>query len=197
MATPALILSSMNAQKADLANLIAAANNIANETKSTFGKLTPSQLNWKPSADRWSVAQCFDHLLTSHEGYFPRIDNVLAGKKRTFWERMPVLPGLAGKMLIKSLDPANTRKIKAPKRFEPAESNVKASVINDFVDQQGKIVEKMKATEYLDLENIVITSPALAAITYSLMDAYRIIVVHAQRHFQQAKRVMDESGFPA
>ena len=54
----------------------------------------------------------------------------------------------------------------------------------------------MKATEHLNLEKIVVTSPAAAAITYSLMDAYRIIVVHEQRHFQQAKRVIQESGFP-
>ena len=186
----------MNAQKADLANLIAAANNIANEAKSTFGHLSPSQLNWKPSADRWSVAQCFDHLLTSNEGYLPIVDSVLAGRKQTFWERMPVLPGLAGKLLIKSLDPANPRKMKAPKKFEPGQSNITGSVITDFVDQQGRLVEKMKATEHLDLEKIVITSPALAAITYSLMDAYRIIVVHEQRHFQQAKRVTEESAFP-
>ena len=188
--------SSMNAQKADLANLIAAANNIANDAKSTFGHLNPSQLNWKPSTDRWSVAQCFDHLLSANRGYFPVIEGVLAGKKRTFWERVPVLPGLAGKLLIKSLEPTTTRKLKAPKRFEPAQSEISASVINDFVDQQGKIVEKMKATEHLDLEGIIITSPVSAAITYSLMDAYRIIVVHEQRHFQQAKRVMEESAFP-
>lgn len=187
----------MNAQKADLASLIAATNNIANEAKSTFGHLTPSQLNWKPSPDRWSVAQCFDHLITSNNGYFPVIDNVLAGRKRTFWESIPVLPGLAGKLLIKSLDPASTRKIKAPKRFEPAQSDISASVIDDFADQQSKIVEKMKATEHLDLERIVITSPVASAVTYSLMDAYRIIVVHEQRHFQQAKRVMEETGFPA
>jgi hypothetical protein len=29
------------------------------------------------------------------------------------------------------------------------------------------------------------------------MDAYRVIVVHEHRHFQQAKRVTEESGFPA
>ena len=187
----------MNAQKADLANLIAAANNIADEAKSTFGHLSPSQLNWKPSADRWSVAQCFDHLLTSHEGYLPIVDSVLAGKKRTLWESMPLIPGLIGKLMIKSLDPANTRKMKAPQRFQPAQSDIKASVINDFAEQQGKIVEKMKATEHLDLENIVITSPVTAVVTYSLMDAYRIIVVHAQRHIQQSKLVMDEIAFPA
>ncbi len=187
----------MNAQKADLANLIATANQIANDTKSTFGHLSPAQLNWKPSPDRWSVAQCFDHLLTSNKGYFPVIDDVFAGKKRTFWERMPVLPGLAGKLLIKSMEPSSTRKVKAPKRFQPAQSDISASIINDFAGQQSKLVEKMKASEHLDLERIVITSPVTAAITYSLMDAYRLIVVHEQRHFQQAKRVMEESSFPA
>jgi hypothetical protein len=186
----------MDAQTADLRTLMSAVNNIAGEIKTTFGQLTPSQLNWKPSADRWSVAQCFDHLLTTNNGYFPVIDSVIAGHKQTLWTRVPGLPKLAGKLLIKSLDPASTRKLKAPKSFQPAQSDISGSVLNDFIAQQTKIVEKMKATEQLDLERIVISSPISAAITYSLMDAYRIMVVHEQRHFQQAKRVTEESAFP-
>ena len=187
----------MDYQHADLPSLIAEANSVASEAKSKFGNLTTSQLNWKPSADRWSVAQCFDHLLTAHKGYLPIFESVLAGKRPTLWEKMPGLPGLAGKLLIKTLDPVSTRKLKAPKNFEPAQSDIRVSVIDDFVDQQRQIVEKMKKSERLDLEKIVITSPALSVVTYSLLDAYRIIVVHGQRHFQQAKRVTEESGFPA
>ncbi|HEU4934381.1 MAG TPA: DinB family protein [Pyrinomonadaceae bacterium] len=186
----------MDYKTADLPSLITAVNQLAADTKSTFGHLSPTQLNWKPSAERWSVGQCFDHLLTSNKGYFPIVDDVLKGRKQSIWESMPLLPGLAGKLLIKSLDPASTRKIKAPKRFEPAQSDISASVINDFIDQQTLIGEKMKATEHFDLEKIVITSPVAAAITYSLMDAYRIIVVHEHRHFQQAKRVIEEAAFP-
>lgn len=183
-------------QKADLANLISAANKVAEEARSAFDRLTPSQLNWKPSPERWSVGQCFDHLITTNKGYFPIFEDVLAGKKQTFLESMPVLPGLAGKLLIKSLDPSSTRRIKAPKKFQPAQSDISSSVINDFTNQQARIVQKMQATAHLDLEKIVITSPVSAAITYSLMDAYRIIVVHEQRHFQQSQRVTEESGFP-
>ena len=187
----------MDYRTAGLPDVITAANNVANEARTTFGHLTPSQLNWKPSPERWSVAQCFEHLLTSNKGYFPVIDNVLAGHKPTFWQSMPVLPGLLGKLLIKYLDPVSTRKMKAPKSFQPAKSDISGSVINDFVDQQQQIVAKMKSTEHLDLEKIVISSPITSAVTYSLMDAYRIIVVHEQRHFQQAKRVTEEAGFPA
>jgi len=107
-----------------------------------------------------------------------------------------VLPGLAAKLLIKSLDPKSTRKIKAPQKFQPAQSDISASVIDDFVDQQASMVKKMKATEHLDLEKIVITSPVASVVTYSLMDAYRIIVVHERRHFEQARRVTEEAAFP-
>ena len=186
----------MDYKSANLSSVISAASQVAADTKSTFGNLSPTQLNWKPSAERWSVAQCFDHLITSNNGYLPIIDDVLKGRKQSVWESMPLLPGLAGKLLIKSLDPASTRKIKAPKRFAPAQSDISATVINDFVDQQTQIAEKMKATAHLDLEKIVITSPVSAAVTYSLMDTYRIIVVHEHRHFQQAKRVTEEITFP-
>ena len=182
--------------KADLPTLIAQVKSISSDTQTTFGPLTTSQLNWRPSPERWSVAQCFDHLLTSNKGYFPLIDGVLAGQKRTLWQRVPLLPGFWGSLLVKSMDPSSTRKVKAPKKFQPAHSNFSSSVINGFVDQQNKIAEKMKATEHLDLEKIIISSPVASPITYSLMDAYRLIVVHEQRHFQQAKRVTEESAFP-
>jgi hypothetical protein len=186
----------MDYKCADLPSLIAAANNVAAEAKSAFGHLSSSQLNWKPSAERWSVAQCFDHLITSNKGYLPIIDDVLAGKKQTFWESMPLVPGLGGKLLLKFVDPASARKVKAPKRFKPGQSEISASVINDFIEQQTHITEKMRKTGHLNLEKIVITSPAASAITYSLMDAYRIIVSHEHRHFQQAKRITEEANFP-
>lgn len=180
----------------DLPAVINAANNVASNTRSTFGHLTPSQLNWKPSPERWSIAQCFDHLIAVNKAYFPVIDNVLAGKKRTLWESMPVLPGLMGKMVIKAVEPTSTRKFKARKNFEAAQSNISGSIVTDFVNHQAEVVDKMKATQHLDLEKIIITSPVAAVMTYSLIDAYRIIVVHEQRHFQQAKRVTEETGFP-
>jgi len=186
----------MDFQNADLPSLITATNSIATETQDTFGRLTPAQLNWKPSAERWSVAQCFDHLLNSNRGYFPIVDNVLSGYKRTFWQSMPVLPGVMGKLLIKSLDPVKGRNLKAPKNFQPAQSDISSSVIDDFVAQQATIVGKMKATAHLELERIIISSPVTSVVTYSLMDAYRVIVVHERRHFQQAQRVTQESGFP-
>jgi hypothetical protein len=184
----------MNSELPSLVSQVAA---ISHDTAKVFGGLSKEHLNWKPGAERWSVAQCFDHLITTNRGYLRIIDDVLKGqKKSSVWQKLPFFPGMWGKLLIKSLDPAQTRKMKAPKKFQPAQSELSGSIIHDFVNQQGQLLEKIKATSNLDLERIVITSPAASLVTYSLMDAYRIIVVHERRHFQQAQRVTEESGFP-
>ncbi|HJT65365.1 MAG TPA: DinB family protein [Pyrinomonadaceae bacterium] len=181
----------------DLESLIRDAKQITDDARASFGSLSAAQLNWKPSAERWSIAQCFEHLITSNKGYLPIIESVRTGKKQTrFVERLPVWPGLAGKLLIKSLDPASTRKLKAPKNFQPALSDISATIIDDFVAQQEQVIEGMRSTSHLDLEQIVITSPALSFVAYSLMDGYRIIVTHEKRHLQQARRVAEESAFP-
>jgi len=184
-------------QGEQLSTLISAANAIADETLSGFGELSAPQLNWKPAADRWSVAQCFDHLLTANGAYFPIFDQVLSGKnKRTIWTSLPWLPGLWGKMLIKSVSPESARKLKAPKIFQPSTSSVDASVVRRFIDQQQQVIEYMKAMEGLDLEKTIIPSPVTGLIAYSVMDAYRIVVAHERRHLLQARRVTEAEGFP-
>ena len=36
---------------------------IADDAKANFGHLNSQQLNWKPAADSWRVAQCLDHRI--------------------------------------------------------------------------------------------------------------------------------------
>jgi hypothetical protein len=41
-----------------------------------------------------------------------------------------------------------------------------------------------------------VSSPFLAVMTYTLDDAYTVLVEHSKRHIRQAKRVMEAEGFP-
>jgi hypothetical protein len=122
----------------NLADLVAGLNRVTEETQQTFANLDSRQLNWKPGPERWSIAQCFDHLLTANESYFPIFERIGSGQKETntFWESMPLLPGFFGRMLIKSLDPASKRKMKAPKPFQPLETDIDDQIVNRFVSQQ-------------------------------------------------------------
>ena len=41
-----------------------------------------------------------------------------------------------------------------------------------------------------------VTSPVSRVITYSLLNAYRIVVVHEHLHLRQARAVAASAGFP-
>ena len=171
---------------------------ISEDARNEFGKLNRDQLNWKPAVDRWSVAQCFDHLINSNSGYLPIFDSIVAGTfKSTFVQKLPGAPKMWGQLLIKSLDPKTTRKLKAPKKFQPASSDLRASIIDDFVGNQDRVLESMEKLKVFEIERIIITSPVASVVTYSVLDAFRIVAVHERRHFQQAQRVKENENFPA
>ena len=181
----------------DLLHLVTEMTTIADNAQLTFGNLTAQQLNWKPSPEVWSIGQCFDHLITANKAYIPIIEQVLTGKKQsTFWEKIPLLPNLFGKLLIKYLSPQSTRKLRAPEVFKPSSSGIDEDIISSFIEYQKQMILLMKRTEGFNLSQIKITSPALRFVAYSMRDSYEIIVVHEKRHFQQAERVLGAEGFP-
>ncbi|HEX8352893.1 MAG TPA: DinB family protein [Pyrinomonadaceae bacterium] len=168
------------------------------EARKVFGGLSAAQLNWKPSAGRWSVGQCFEHLIKTNSTFVPDIERVAAGTYRSsLWARVSPLSGLFAGLILKALDPEKGRKTKAPRVFEPASSDVGADVIERFARHQEELSERMRATAGADLRRTMVTSPVSAVATYSLLDAYRILVAHGRKHFEQARRVTEAEGFPA
>jgi DinB superfamily len=184
-------------QHSDLSTVLAEGRFVADETKRMFGQLSAEQINWKPSGDEWSVGQCFDHLIISNRLLLTVIEEIRQGKRGPrAWERVPLLPRFFGKLLIRTLRADIGRNVKAPRALEPSASRIPAGIITSFVEQHDRLLHLMAETRVLELERITITSPVARLITYSLMDAYRLIVVHEQNHFLQASRLVQLPGFP-
>jgi hypothetical protein len=183
---------------ATIPELITAAEQMATDTQATFGRLTVAQLNWKTNPDQWSIGQCFDHLRATKEPYFQIVEQVLAGTKpSSIWEKLPFWSSFLGKQFIKAMLPENTRRVKTRPLFAPTTSAVDGQIIQTFITQERRWIETIKRTTAIDAENVIITSPIAAVVTYSLLDAMRLACVHEQRHFQQAERVMRMNEFPA
>ncbi len=89
-----------------LPELLNETETITRDVQSTFGQLTAEQLNWKPNADSWSVAQCLDHLISANREMLSALDAAINGtRKTTFIEQVPFLPGLFGRMMVKVVAP--------------------------------------------------------------------------------------------
>ena len=181
----------------DLAAGRADARRLADERARAFGSLSPRQVNWKPREAEWGIGQCVDHLILSNRGFVPVIESILQGRRRPrLWERVPWLPRLFGRLLIATLRPDSGRAVTARPAFRPSRSEIDPGIVARFLEQHDRLLRLMEASGRLDLDRIVVTSPVSRLVTYSLMDAYRVIVVHEQNHLAQARRVMTSPGFP-
>lgn len=171
----------------------------ADDAAAVFGSLSAKQLNWKPAEKSWSVAQCFDHLITTHSLYLPDLAGLAAnGYRASLWQKVSPLSGFFGRFLIKSMRPENPKKMKTTAKAEPSQSEIGGDIIDRYVKHQHELIEHIKRIPAdIDPARTIITSPLLGVVTYSLDDAYSILVVHGQRHLGQAKRVLDVAGFPA
>ena len=182
----------------EIEGLVAGLQTLAADAGRVFGGLSPAQLNWKPSPERWSVGQCFDHLIVTNRTFFPSMEKIAAGEYRSsLWGRVSPLSGFFGRFILKALDPEKGRRTKAPRVFEPAKSDVAADVIEQFTAHQEELSARMRSTAGTDLRGLKVTSPVSPVATYSLRDAYRIVVAHERKHFEQARRVTQAAGFPS
>lgn len=185
----------MSSRAADASSALLA---LADDARALFGQLTLEELNWRQAPARWSVAQCFEHLITTQSHYLPLLARLAAGTaKPTTWERFSPLSGLFGKMLIRSLDPANRAKTKTTATAQPPGTPIDDRVIARFSEHQRELVRHLEALPPgLDPRRVTVTSPLSSFVTYSLEDCFTILVVHGRRHFAQAERVLTDPGFP-
>ncbi len=178
-----------------LAELTTTVAGIEQRARELFGALDAAQLNWTPWEDAWSVGQCLDHLVKANDPYFAIFRDVAAGTHtKTFWEQIPIVPGICGSLVLNTVRPENTRKARAPRIFQPGRSAVPTDVVDHFCAQQRKLAEAMASLDGIDLDNTIVTSPVARFITYSLRHALSIVVEHEKRHMNQAERVLRALG---
>lgn len=180
-----------------LAQVRSGLDAMARDTVATFGNLDGRQLNWRPDTTRWSVAQCFEHLLTANRLMFAAADVALDDTQaRSVWQRLPILPGFFGRMLVRSQAPETTRKFTAAPQAQPATSDIAADIIPQIAEQHRRALAWVDRLDEGRAARVIMTSPFIRVITYSVMDGLRLMVAHDRRHFEQARHVMQSPGFP-
>ena len=167
------------------------------QARSVVDGLNEAQLNWKPAPDKWSIAQCLEHLTAASGGFNPYFDEALSRGRQRFAASSPPAyqPTFMGRWLIKHVEPESPRKLRAPRIFKPSASNVQ-DALDNFLAQQKIFLKFVGQTSGIDYNRTRLRSPVTPLVRYSLADAYVITVSHEQRHLQQARRVRETSGFP-
>jgi hypothetical protein len=170
---------------------------VARDAQTAFGNFDVRQLNWRPDATQWSVAQCFDHLITVNHLMFQAADEAMNGTAPpSIWQRLPFLPGILGPLLVRSQAPETARKFKAAPKAMPAASDIGADVIRRFVEQHHDAVARVRALDERKAARIIMISPIARVVSYSVLNGWRLLLAHDRRHFEQARRVTRAPAFP-
>ena len=182
---------------AEVEKLINESQIISDKVLETFGDLSAEQLNWKPNENAWSIAQCLEHLIVTNDLYFENIQKVTDGTHRNnIFSKIPFATDIISFGMKKILSPDWKGKMKTFKMFEPSFSEVSEDILERFGENQNKFITLMEATKDLEIRKIKIAEPIGSAVNLRLIDAFEILVVHEQRHFNQAKRVLEIEEFP-
>lgn len=179
------------------ADLEARQEAIDAELGETGARLSQEQLAWSPPSGGWGVAQVFEHLALSAESYAAPFERILAGVGVKLGEGDPVWrPALFGRLLYESLAKEGNR-LPAPKKYKVGPAP-RPGVVAAFLSIERRIADFRSRCATLDWRRTRLASPALPLplIHYNLGDAFRILVVHAERHARQIDRVLLRGDFP-
>lgn len=157
----------------------------------SIANLTPEQWSYKPAPDRWSVAECAEHI-TLAESFI----RDLARPATTSPTDPAILAKSHGKsaMVLKFIVD-RSQKFQAPEPINPAKQGAvrsRAEIERDFNFERGRTHELVGSAG--DLEARAVMHPAfqemdLAAFFYFLSG-------HTERHTKQIEEVKASAGWP-
>lgn len=154
--------------------------------------LTPEQWNFKAGPDRWSIAECAEHIATSETFIFGAVEKLIASPAAA----PEMIEKTKGKdeTIIKAV-PDRSSKFQAPEPIKPKKLSANPQeYVEKFKTARDKNIAWVDKTD-ASLRDKVMPHPALGP-----MDAYQwmlMISAHSERHVLQILEVKASNGYPA
>ncbi|MDB4291972.1 DinB family protein [Maribacter sp.] len=156
---------------------------------STLDGLNEAQLNFKPTPDAWSIAECVEHLAISENMFNGMLQGAL---KEPANAAMRDSVTMSDEKLIGFISVRDT-KVKTPEPFEPTgQFGSHEETLKAFTAKRKEHMEYVKTTED-DLRN------HYGKLPFATIDGLQIVLFmsgHTERHVKQMEEVIAHADFP-
>jgi hypothetical protein len=150
--------------------------------------LSPAQLNYKPGPDRWSVAECLEHIASAEDFLRTMItEQVMKSADVPGRDVAKIDAGILQGVPDRSVKRQAPEPIKPSNKYGSAEASEK------------HFVESRATTEALLKNTPDLRQHAMVFVSGPPMDAYEwilVIAAHSERHTKQIEEVKASPGFP-
>jgi hypothetical protein len=150
-----------------LQTVVEEANKNSQEAQRLVTDLSEGQMSWTSSPDRWSIAQCLDHLAVTSREFNPYFTAAIK-RGREKWpitSAIPYRPTRMGGWLIRQVVPETTRKVPAPKVFRPSQSPAIEDALEKFLTQQTEFLRFVREAEAVNYNRTRLRSPVIICPT--------------------------------
>lgn len=167
-----------------------------------FSILSDEQFNWKSQPNKWSIAECFRHILLIYEYYLPLAFNVVENSEPDFSGNSVFKSGLLGKYLINTVkireDNSIKKILRCPARLSPMQNrDINGEVLlNRFKEQTDSVILLLEKSKNINLASAKAGLPFFSYFRMRLGDFMSYFVFHVERHVVQAQKIYTEDNFP-
>lgn len=158
--------------------------------------LTVTQLNWRPSPERWSIGQCLDHIRATNDAYLPSIANALAGQTPDPVSEIVVRN--PSRWFIRNFIAPNPGgpKGRAPKVAKPA-GEVSPGLLEEFLAGNVRVTELVRRAADYNVNRVRFKNPFVPLLRFTVGTGLEIMSKHESRHLLQAEEVKAHPAFPS
>jgi hypothetical protein len=155
-----------------------------------FAPLSSEDLNQKPNPQKWSIAECLEHLNYYSSYYNKNIKLALEQAQKKQWKAVPVFTSTwIGKKSIESVHPSNAKPAKTLNALNPSSSTVQPDVVLRFIAAQKEFLALIEAAQNVNLNKAKVRIEVFKLLKLRLGDLFLFMAAHHQRHCNQALRV--------
>ena len=169
---------------------------IKTDAQNLLGDLSDLQFNWQPGADRWSIAQCMDHLVVTGRSSLSNIHRAInEARSKGLFSPGPFRYGLIERWFVRQMEPPATVTFKAPKAYLPSASQPHAEIVASFNSLQEEFLSCFEEANGIDLARTKVSNAASRWFRLSLGQELAFDAAHERRHLWQVRRVKEELDF--
>ncbi len=143
----------------------------------------------KPSeSGGWGIAECLAHLNFYGDYYLPLFENRLKNSPDNVNDNS-IKSTWLGRKCIESMNPeTGKKKHKAFKAYIPTPNLDAKATVAEYINQQERMLKILRMAYVKDIQPIKIPISIAKFLKLNLGDALQFLVVHNERHIQQANR---------
>jgi hypothetical protein len=168
------------------------------EIRNLTAGLDADTYNLRPEVDRWSAAECVEHLSATARRMLLGLEEGIGRAREAAWlAGGPFEYGRLGDWFVRmagaeELPPK--RRFKAPAIYRPAQKRFEPGpAAEEFLALQDRYIETLQLASGVDLARLRIRSPVSPLIRLSLGQWFRLLAGHQRRHLWQARQALAAS----